>query len=376
MLVLNKFTHDTRVYKEARTLTKAGFDVTVWALGDGVLPAAERVGGFEVKRWTTRLPNLRFRIPGLTYSELVLQMTRRLWREKAQVYHAHDMNALLPSYLAARMNGAHLIYDSHEFWPSAQGRDWRARLRLEALKRIEGFIGRRAQGVITVNTTIAQELNKLYGVTPVVLMNYQKYVEVPKSDILRRELNIAAQDRIAIYAGIWVAGRGLERLIASVPYLDRVVVVLMGPDKLNGKLERLAQEFGVQDRVKFRSPVPPDQVSRYVASADIGLMPTQATKLSYYYGCGNKLFHYLMAGIPAAVSNHPEKRRVVETYDVGTIFDETNPKDIAQAINTVLDDEQRYQRMCRNARKATREELNWQIEEQKLLHLYRSLQQD
>jgi glycosyltransferase involved in cell wall biosynthesis len=303
-------------------------------------------------------------------------MTRRLWREKAQVYHAHDMNALLPSYLAARMNGAHLIYDSHEFWPSAQGRDWRARLRLEALKRIEGFIGRRAQGVITVNTTIAQELNKLYGVTPVVLMNYQKYVEVPKSDILRRELNIAAQDRIAIYAGIWVAGRGLERLIASVPYLDRVVVVLMGPDKLNGKLERLAQEFGVQDRVKFRSPVPPDQVSRYVASADIGLMPTQATKLSYYYGCGNKLFHYLMAGIPAAVSNHPEKRRVVETYDVGTIFDETNPKDIAQAINTVLDDEQRYQRMCRNARKATREELNWQIEEQKLLHLYRSLQQD
>jgi glycosyltransferase involved in cell wall biosynthesis len=148
----------------------------------------------------------------------------------------------------------------------------------------------------------------------------------------------------------------------------------MGPDRLNGKLQRLAQELGIQDRVRFRSPVPPDQVTRYVASADIGLMPTLATKLSYYYGCGNKLFHYLMAGIPAAVSDHPEKRRIVETFDVGTIFDEKDPRNIAQAINAVLDDEQRYQQLCRNARQATREKLNWTVEEQKLLQLYNSLE--
>lgn len=373
MLVLNKFTHDTRVYKQARTLTKAGYDVTIWALGDGVLPAIEQLGGFTVKRWTTRLPKLRFRVPGLTYSELVFQMTRRLRREKASIYHAHDANALLSSYLAARMNGAHLIYDAHEFWPSAQGRDWRSRFRLATLKRVEGSLCRRAQGMITVNATIAQELYKLYGVAPIVLMNCQKYVEIARSDILRRELDIAAEDRIAIYTGLWADGRGLEQLIASVPYLDRVVVVLMGPDRLNGKLERLAQELGVQDRVKFHPPVPPDQVSRYVVSADIGLMPTLATKLSYYYGSGNKLFHYLMAGIPAAVSDHPEKRRIIQTYDVGITFDETNPENIAQAINTVLNDEPRYLQLCRNARKATRETLNWQVEEQKLLNLYHSL---
>jgi glycosyltransferase involved in cell wall biosynthesis len=81
-----------------------------------------------------------------------------------------------------------------------------------------------------------------------------------------------------------------------------------------------------------------------------------------------------MAGIPAAVSDHPEKRRIVETFDVGTIFDEKDPRNIAQAINAVLDDEQRYQQLCRNARQATREKLNWTVEEQKLLQLYNSLE--
>lgn len=376
MLVLNKFTHDTRVYKEARTLTESGFDVTLWALGDGVLPPQEKIAGFEVKRWMPHSANLSWHPPGLMYGDQAVGMTLNLAREQAEIYHAHDANTLLPCYLAARVNGAYLVYDAHELWTGGQGRNWKSRLRLAISKQIESFFCHRAQGVITVNVSIAQELNRLYGIEPVVLMNCQEYVEVEKSDLLRRELNIAKEDRIAIYAGSWTSGRGLEELIAAVPHLDRVVVALMGRDRLNGKLQRLAQEIGVEDRVRFREPVPPDQVTRYVASADVGLMPTQAVKLSYYYGSGNKLFHYLMAGIPAAVSNHPEKRRIVETYDVGAVFDETDPRSIAQTINTLLNDEKRYQQLCRNARKAACEELNWGMEEQKLIRLYHSLQKD
>jgi glycosyltransferase involved in cell wall biosynthesis len=103
-------------------------------------------------------------------------------------------------------------------------------------------------------------------------------------------------------------------------------------------------------------------------------MPTQAVKPSYVYGSGNKLFHYIMAGIPSAVSDQPEKRRIVETYDVGAVFDETDPRSIAQTINDLLADKDRYRQMCRNAKEAARAELNWGVEERKLISLYRSLQ--
>jgi glycosyltransferase involved in cell wall biosynthesis len=205
-------------------------------------------------------------------------------------------------------------------------------------------------------------------------MNCQTYVESQKTNVLRQELNIAAEDRIAIYPGFFAPARGLEQLIASAPYLDRVVVVLMGRDGLDGKLQHLVQEFGVEDRVRFREPVPPDLVPEYVASADIGVMPTQSTKPSYFYGSGNKLFHYVMAGIPAAVSDQPEKRRIVETYDVGAVFDETDPRNIAETINRLLNDRQRYQQICHNARETAPKELNWEVEERKLIRLYRSLE--
>jgi glycosyltransferase involved in cell wall biosynthesis len=374
MLVLNKFTHDTRVLKEASTLAGAGYTVTVWALGDGVLPTHEWRNGFEVKRWQSKVEKWRVRFPGLMSWERFVAMTRRLLNERADVYHAHDASALSIAYLPARWRSARLIYDAHELWMGTPGQNWKSRLRLAVMKQGERSLINHTQGVITVNDSIARELNNLYGVEPIVLMNCQEYVNVEKSDILRQELNIPAQDRVAIYAGSWTHGRGLEKLIAAVPYLDRVVVVFMGRDRLDGKLQRLAREFGVQDRVRFRVPVPPSQVTRYVASADLGLMPTQAIKPSYYYGSGNKLFHYIMSGIPAAVSDHPEKRRIVETYKVGAVFDETDPENIAQTINALLNDEVRHQQLCHNARRAAREELNWGVEEQKLLRLYRSLQ--
>ncbi len=374
MLVLNKFTHDTRVYKEAHSLARDGHDVTVWALGDGRLPAQERMGGFTVRRRELRLARTARRVPGMLLAEQIWALTAALVRERADVYHAHDANALLQAYLAARLTGASMVYDAHELWSGGIAHKWTARLRLAAMQRIEGALARRAQGVITVNESVAQELHRLYGVSPVVLMNCQEYVEVEKSDLLRRELHIPPDRRIAIYAGSLTAGRGLENLLAAVPYLERTVVVLMGRDRLNGKLQRLSEEWGVSDRVYFHPPVPSEEVTRYVASADVGVMPTLAIKLSYYYGSGNKLFHYIMAGIPAAVSDQPEKRRIVETYDVGVVFDETDPRSIAQAINDLLGDRERYERMCRNARRAAREELNWGVEERKLLDLYRSLE--
>ena len=375
MLVLNTFTHDTRVLKEAQTLAEAGHRVTVWALGDGALTAHEQRNGFEVKRWQSHVERWPARVPGLMLLEQLVAITRRLCREEADVYHAHDANALSIAYLASRLRQAALVYDAHELWVGTPGRDWKSRGRLKVWKLAERSLINRTQAVITVNPLVAQQLNRLYDVDPIVVMNCHQYVKPKHSDVLRKELGIPAQDRIAIYAGSLTRGRGLERLISAVPHLDRVVVVLMGPDRLGGKLQRLAEDLGVQNRVRFRVPVPPSQVNRYVASADVGLMPTQAIKPSYYYGSGNKLFHYIMAGIPAAVSDHPEKRRIVETYDVGAVFDETDTRDMARTINRLLNDKARHDRLCHNARRAAREALNWGVEERKLLRLYRCLQE-
>lgn len=374
MSVLNKFKHDTRVIKEAHSLGNAGHDITVYALNDGQLPNYEERDGFRVKRINQRMLHWRLRPPGLVYVETVLKMSRRLIQEKADVYHAHDAKALPACYLAAKVRRVPLVYDAHEFVPHSGGNNWRGRFKAKLWYFFERHLIRQADGVITVNVSIAQELAQLYDVEPTVLMNCQEYVDVTRNDVLREELHIAPENRIAIYPGIFAPGRGLEYLIQGANYLDRVVLVLMGPDKLDGKLQTMVHDLGVGAKVKIRAPVPPEDVPRYVASADIGVMPTQAIRPSYYYGSGNKLFHYLMAGIPVVASDHPEKRRIIEAYQVGATCDETDPQTVAETINQVLNDEDAYRQMCRNAKQAAREALNWQTEEKKLLALYRRLE--
>jgi len=373
MLVINAFTHDTRVEKEARTLVGAGHEVGVFALHSVGLAESETRDGYRVVRirirsraWGTHLA-----IRLLKYLELCIRAICRLTRCQPAVVHAHDVNALIPAYVSARLSRALLVYDAHELWADRRS----ALLRWDLLRRlvrvIEGALARRSDAVITVNSSIADLLAQRYSLSrPVVLMHCQEHRPIERSDILREELGIRAGDRIVVYAGLFAPGRGLESLIGAAPYLDRAVVVLMGQDRMDGELQDLIAARGLRDRVFIRQPVPPDDVTRYVASADVGVMPTQSVDLSYHYGLGNKLFHYLTAGIPAAVSDQPEKRRIIEIYRVGTVFDQTDPQDIARSINRLLNDGQSYALMCQRAREVSRDLLNWGVESRKLLGLY------
>jgi glycosyltransferase involved in cell wall biosynthesis len=86
----------------------------------------------------------------------------------------------------------------------------------------------------------------------------------------------------------------------------------------------------------------------------------------------NKIFEYLMAGLPIAVSDQPQRRQIVEKYGVGEVFDERDPKSIAQAIDRILSDE-RYREMRRRARQVARQEFNWEVQGKKLVEGYQKL---
>lgn len=374
MLVTSTFTYDTRVQKETKTLAQdGGYDVTVFALHKGDAPQDETRDDYHVerihirsRRWGKSLP-----VRAIKYLEFCAHAVRRITRIHPAIVHAHDVDALIPGYIAASLSRAELIYDAHELWAERQHNIIRYPWLRRLVVAFEGLLSRRADAIITVNPSLANHLAEQHSIPmPTVLMHCQEYQPVARNDIIRQEFGIPPDQRIVIYAGLMKPGRGLDMLIRAAPYLDDAVIILMGPERIRGELEDLTGELGVQDLVYFRDPVSPEEVQHYVASSDVGVMPTQNVDLSYYYGAGNKLFHYLAAGIPAAVSDHPEKRRIVETYGVGVVFDETDPQDIARAINELLNDEETYQAMCQRAREATQETLNWRVESRKLLSLY------
>jgi glycosyltransferase involved in cell wall biosynthesis len=136
-------------------------------------------------------------------------------------------------------------------------------------------------------------------------------------------------------------------------------------------LEDLVVERGLTSKVRFFGPVPNADLISYSASADIGLANIVNSSVSYNTSLPNKLFEYAMAGIPVVGSDSPEIGRVVTEEHIGEVCDADDPEALALAITTILEDPSRYAPGLEHAA-AT---YNWQVEQRKLLDLYRDLEQ-
>lgn len=86
-----------------------------------------------------------------------------------------------------------------------------------------------------------------------------------------------------------------------------------------------------------------------------------------------KMFEYMSAGIPVVASNFPLWKEIIEKNRCGVCVDPLSPKDIAKAINFIVQNPQIAQKMGENGKRAILEKYNWQIEEQKLFNIYEGL---
>ena len=300
--------------------------------------------------------------------------------EQFNVYHAHDLNTLPIAYLCAKRNKAKLIYDSHELYTERNklvptSVFWRF-----CLNVIEKFLIHQSNAVLTVNHSIAREMGNRYNVpTPKVVMNTPSSIKKRGCNFngngrLRFDLSIPPERKIILYVGAITFNRGLEELVSSLSYLNDCHLVYMGygNENFKRKLIEIAEGNHSASRFSFYGPVPSNRVTEFAADADIGVAPIINACLSYYYCLPNKIFEYMNAGLPVVSSNFPELRSVVIGHDIGLTFDPSDPYDIARAINTILDDPQRRERMTTNAIEAS-SLYNWENESKKLLDIYNTL---
>ncbi len=236
----------------------------------------------------------------------------------------------------------------------------------------------RCARVITVSPPIVQEMCKRYHIPEVTLIrNIPEYKEFQKSYQLRKHLGLSLEVRIALYQGNLQPGRGLDELVRAAPFLERdIVIVMMGQDKLamRAQLESLIALEGCSDRVKIIPPIPYSELLDWTASADIGLIASPPDySLNIQMLLPNKLFEFLMAGLPVLSTQLDAVVEIIRKYGVGQIMTSLTPADIGTAINAMLADSDALVRMRRNALNATRQELNWEKEQQRLVHLYSSV---
>jgi len=396
MLVRNDCRTDYRVLKEAGSVARAGYRVTVVAANTYGPLERETRDGFEI----IRVPVERARTRAARYVNL---FPRAMWRMAevarevgAAVYHAQDADATVPAWLAARrVPGAKLIYDAHEvgflsftemwhYYPFSwmtipgmiSGWGWQS--------LFEWIIRHKTDAVITVNDVLADLQAAHYNIPrPTVVMNCPPLAPITgeRRDVLAERIGVAPKTPIVICSGMFGLdrgdGAGLENLLRSAALLHRGVVVLMGNVGTLPEFEplrALTASPELAGRAFVLPAVPPTDVATYLAGASIGVFPRQPRGL-FRFASPNKLFEYMAVGLPMVHGDMPPVQAICEQYGCGLPCDPGSLASIAAVLNRLLDDPELYQRM-HNGALAAAQVYNWQAQEQVLLDVYRRLLAD
>lgn len=368
MVAFSDLHFDYRIFREATSLHQAGHRVSIIA-------AAFRSG--PLTGWhdfeTYLIPIDRNQSLRRLYPLFWKKASTLLQQIDADAYHAHDLDALWPTSRAAQHRDRPLVYDSHEFWieqSSLVGRKLMRGFWSQLEKRLIGRVDR----TITVSQSIADSLQERYGLSEVsVLRNLPLYRPPMESDLIRSELNLDAERPIVLYQGGFLTENGLREQIEAARDFGDAAFVLVGDGPCETILKEQVRQSRLENRVFFIARVPFHQLHSYTCSADLGLCLIKGSGKSFYYSLPNKLFEYMMAGLPVLASNFPEMQHVVEQTDAGTVADPSDITAISRAVRALLADPAQRQRQRKAALKAA-QCYHWEQEAEVLVQLYAEIQ--
>ena len=361
---------DSRVLKEMEVLAKFNFEI----LAVGIEPRGHSIPltnvdskiSFKNIKIASRilifLPKYFRHI--INYLELGSKIIFLMVKNKPDVIHCHDLQMLPCAVILKKRFGSKLIYDAHEYETEVKSlKGFRKKL----YKKAEYLCLKKVDSIITVSNSIANEYARLYNIAkPHLVLNCPRYEEQKKKNLFRENLSIRADQTVFLYQGGLDKGRGIELLLEAFSGLgsDKNVLVCMG----YGPLEQLIQEKArTCNTIYFHPAVSPSVLLNYTSSADYGILFYEDTCLNHRYCSPNKIFEYLMAGLPVLTSNLYEMKRLVETVGVGIVANENTVKGFKQAVTNSL--QQDYETIKRNVFEA-RKKYCWEEQEKVLEEVY------
>jgi glycosyltransferase involved in cell wall biosynthesis len=370
------------------TLAAAGFDVELICLAhpsrsaqsETPLPGI-RVTRLQVhsRRWfhavfgkATGLRVLAAIQYAASYAEFLTKATVAAFRSNADLYEANDLPPLLAATMAAALRRKPVVFRAHELWSESS-----PDVRFAAFWRwMERVLVPRADYVVTPdeNRSRIYELEQGARRPPVTVRNCPPYRPPVASSRLRDELRRRGIpcSTIVLYQGLVDPARCIEEVADAARLFDHgVVLVIMGFG--HGKWESPATALAGRDRIVVLPPVPYDELVPYTASADLGILLYRNDCRNNYYCAPNKLFEYMMMGLPMIAANYPGLLPIVEGEGVGLCVDPTSPAAIAAAVNRLAADPDERARMRANGLRLTANRYNWETESAPLVHLYGAL---
>jgi len=365
---------DQRVfYKQARTLARAGYDVTLIAPADFEEQVRDEVRVQGLPRARSRWGRPR------VWANLLRQAVRL----KPDIVHFHDPELLLIAPLLRLLLGrrVRIVYDVHEYFvDSIAHKVWiPQRLRgvaAWAARNMERILGKAVDALVFV----VEQQSPLYAgwrAAQAVVHNYPDAAAFAGAKVLPE---FPAERFRLVYTGSLYARRGimtmLEALVQVVPQAPETLLILGGrfeSDRFRAEVETFIQDHQLAGHVVLLGWIDHAEVKNYLASADVAWLPGLQVKQYQRRGISTKLLEAMLMGLAVVSSDHPHRKQFIDEAQAGFSVRADDPSAHAEAVLWLYRHPEEREIMGIRARQLILERYSWEVEATTLLALYRQL---
>lgn len=348
-----------QVVKTAHALAARGLDVRLVVRNSdpratevilpefGVEPGSKlRVDRLEVghARNVTFLPRLRY----LTRSVL---LARRLSNTGVSIV-TRDLQLADVLLRLGRLNltyEAHaveaIMYDErHQLYGLDAAPSPAKRRRIENRER-RVWLGSR--GFVATTRGILNTFERLFGARQHMAV-IPNGCDVPRDRVFTQP---SPEGRI-VYAGQLYPWKGVDVLVRAFAQVPSGELVIVGGLKGEGDFDRvqaLALELGLGDRVRFTGSLKQKDVARELAQATVAVAPFLKTAMTSDHTSPIKAFEAMAAGRPLLISDTDAAREIVDDGRTGLVVPPGNVEAWTAALNRILADRDLQMTLARAA---------------------------
>jgi glycosyltransferase involved in cell wall biosynthesis len=355
----------SRTFEHCRDWVKAGHHVTV-ITGAPNFPKGkvfegyrnrfwqqETIAGIRVIRvWTYITANEGFSKRTLDYlSYMLTSFLASLFVRRVDVIvgTSPQFFTVCAAYITGLLKRVPWVFELRDIWPESirvVGAMKQSKM-LDLLEKIELFLYRKASAIVSVTHAFRTSLirrgvngEKIHVVTNGV--DISRFSPRDKDAELLRKHDLQGKF-VAGYIGTHGLAHALDTLLDAAKALkaapdgDRFRIILLGDGANKSALCQRAKDEGL-DNVIFVDSVSKDQVVRYWSLLDVSIIHLKNDEL-FTTVIPSKLFECMAMSIPVLHGVQGESASIVETEDVGLLFEPENPGALIQGLRRLANDQ-------------------------------------
>jgi glycosyltransferase involved in cell wall biosynthesis len=394
ILTGNHLCHNPRVIREAGTLAKAGYEVTVlggWfdpvlkqrdeklqtmlpfrfvPVIDGAQDAARRLG----PRVRGKLGSIAHRIGhienrwqlGYAYSAL----RRAAYHREAELYIAHSEPAMAVAADLLR-EGRRVGVDMEDWFSEDLLPDARRHRPLRLLRSYEGKLLAQGAYASCSSRKMSEALAQQYRCQqPAVIYNAFPWSERRSLDRLLKDRKNRNVPSIHWFSQTLGSGRGVEDLLAALPLINHAAEIHLRGNPAAGfeswLWARVPENW--RNRIFMHGLVPNEELLSRISEHDIGFAGEMKYCRSRDLTVTNKILYYLLAGLAAVASDTAGQCEVAgQAPDAVLLYPSGDAAALAARLNALLASPDRLARAKAAALQAAERTFCWERQESVLL---------